>query len=218
MISASCRLRLMPETYYVSVSIFDRYLALKKVAKFRLKLLACACIMVASKYEDIYPPELRDITRLLDSKCPSYTRHEVIDMESSILEVLSFDFTAPTPLFFLERFGKLTNMEEKASFIAQYLLCISSCDSNMITMSSSQLAAGAFWIAQKTLRGIVTWDSSLLRASGGLSEQDAKEVAMKMKNSLDVVLEDLKLVNARKKFANMKYYEVSKLEDLVFPA
>jgi hypothetical protein len=44
--------------------------------------------MVASKYEDIYPPELEELSYLCDN---AYTKEEILKMESFILSSLNFD-------------------------------------------------------------------------------------------------------------------------------
>jgi cyclin B len=61
-------------------------------------------LLIASKYEEIYPPEMKDFVFITDK---AYTKQDVIQMEYTILSTLSFDVTFPTPLRFLERFSKL---------------------------------------------------------------------------------------------------------------
>lgn len=58
-------------------------------------------MMVACKYEEIYPPELKDFVYVT---ARAYTKEDVLQMEFRILSVLSFDITFPTALRFLERF------------------------------------------------------------------------------------------------------------------
>jgi hypothetical protein len=60
-----------------------------------------AAMMVACKYEEIYPPELKDFVYVT---ARAYTKEDVLQMEFRILSVLSFDITFPTALRFLERF------------------------------------------------------------------------------------------------------------------
>jgi cyclin B len=67
-------------------------------------------MLIASKYEEIYAPEVRDFVYITDK---AYTREEILAMESSILSTLDFNICTPSSLRFLERFSKLSNANSK---------------------------------------------------------------------------------------------------------
>ncbi len=92
------KFRLQPETLYVTVSIIDRYLSKIAIKKSQLHLLGVAAILIATKYEEIYPPELKDLLNVSENK---FTKEEVLRLESDILSTLEFDFFAPSLLRFL---------------------------------------------------------------------------------------------------------------------
>jgi hypothetical protein len=69
-------------------------------------MLGVASILIAAKYEEIYPPELKDLLAISENK---FSKEEVLQMEFSILTTLSFDFGVPSALRFLERYRKLSN-------------------------------------------------------------------------------------------------------------
>jgi len=52
------KFRLMPESLYLTVLIVDRYLSIKQIKKSQLHILGLTSILVATKYEEIYPPSL----------------------------------------------------------------------------------------------------------------------------------------------------------------
>jgi len=56
-------------------------------------------LLIAAKYEEIYPPELKDFVFISDR---AYTKQDVLQMEFLMLSTLSFDITFPTPYRFLE--------------------------------------------------------------------------------------------------------------------
>jgi cyclin B len=60
--------------------------------------------LVASKYEEIYPPFVKDFSAITDD---AFTVHQITQMEILLLQTLQFDLTFPTPLRFLERYLKL---------------------------------------------------------------------------------------------------------------
>lgn len=61
-------------------------------------------MLLASKYEEIYSPEIRDFIFICDK---AYTKEEILIQERDILRVLDFDVTAPSAYRFIERFTKL---------------------------------------------------------------------------------------------------------------
>jgi cyclin B len=76
-------------------------------------------MLIASKYEEIYAPEVRDFVYITDK---AYTREEILTMESSILSTLDFNICTPSSLRFLERFSKLSNANTKQFSLARYLI------------------------------------------------------------------------------------------------
>ena len=60
-------------------------------------------MFVASKYEEIYAPELRDFVYITDN---AYTGKQIRDMERHMLAVLNHDLGKPLPLHFLRRNSK----------------------------------------------------------------------------------------------------------------
>lgn len=46
------------------------------------QLIGMACFLVASKFEDIYPPETKELCYLCDN---AYTKEEILKIESEIL-------------------------------------------------------------------------------------------------------------------------------------
>lgn len=100
------KFRLLSETLYITVNIIDRYLAKVPTKKTQLHLLGVGALLVACKYEEIYPPDLKDLLQVSENK---FTKPEALKMESMILSALDFNLTAPTVYRFLERFRKLSN-------------------------------------------------------------------------------------------------------------
>ena len=60
------QLKFTPETLYLTVNIIDRYLAKKEVTRTELQIIGVTALLIASKYEEIYPAELRDLVYLCD--------------------------------------------------------------------------------------------------------------------------------------------------------
>jgi len=65
-----------------------------------------AALLIATKYEEIYPPELKDLLSVSENK---FTKEEVLKLEFDILTTLDFNFFVPSLLRFLQRYRKLSN-------------------------------------------------------------------------------------------------------------
>jgi len=72
----------MSETLYTTVFLIDRYLSLQPIKKNQLHILGVTALLIATKYEEIYPPELKDLLSVSENK---FTRQEVLSMELDML-------------------------------------------------------------------------------------------------------------------------------------
>ena len=55
-------------------------------------------MLIANKYEEIYPPELRDLLQVCEGK---FTRQHLLAMEIEVLNVRQFEIQAPSAYRFL---------------------------------------------------------------------------------------------------------------------
>ena len=63
-------------------------------------------MLIASKYEEIWAPEVRDFVYISDK---AYTREQILGMEKLMLNTLQFNLTLPTTHNFLARFMQAAN-------------------------------------------------------------------------------------------------------------
>ena len=66
-------------------------------------------MMIAGKYEEIYPPGVADYVYITDH---AYTKEELLDMECDILNKLQFGIHFTSAYRFLERFMHLKASKE----------------------------------------------------------------------------------------------------------
>ena len=102
LIDVHLKFKLLPETMFITVSIIDRFLEKVNVSKSKLQLVGVTALMIASKYEEIYPPEVKDYVYITDR---AYNKAEILNMEFNILSTLSFDVTFPTSYRFVEKYS-----------------------------------------------------------------------------------------------------------------
>lgn len=54
------KFKLLPETLFIAINLVDRYMNLHKVEKEQVQLIGVTAMLIASKYEEIYPPSVKD--------------------------------------------------------------------------------------------------------------------------------------------------------------
>ena len=97
-IEVHLRFKLKPETLFLTVNIIDRYLEKTQIMRTRLQLVAVAALLLATKYEEIHVPELRDFVFITDN---AYSKKEILEMEKSILITLEFSLNIHSSYRFL---------------------------------------------------------------------------------------------------------------------
>lgn len=162
--------KLHRETLFLAVNYIDRFLSQMSVLRGRLQLVGAASMFLAAKYEEIYPPDVKEFVYITDD---TYTQEQVLKMETLILKVLSFDVAAPTINIFAERFLKLLGFtdQDKAYNLAMYLVELSMLDAETYhRFQASEIAASAVCLACHTL-GLEAWSSKMAESSGYTMEQ-----------------------------------------------
>ena len=61
-----------------------RFLSLMSVQRSKLQLVGTAAMFIASKYEEIYPPDVSEFVYITDD---TYTKRQVLRMEHLVLKV-----------------------------------------------------------------------------------------------------------------------------------
>lgn len=135
-------------TLFLTQNLIDRYLDQYAVARDKLQLVGVTAMLVASKYEEIYPPEINDFILITDR---AYTRDEILDMEILMLNRLSFHITVPTSFMFLNRYLAVDDAEEKSlrSDIAHFILQLTLPEYSTLKYSPSRIAASTLYLTNR---------------------------------------------------------------------
>jgi len=159
LIEVHLKFKLVPDTLYLTINLIDRYLERMEVSRPKLQLVGVTCLLIASKYEEIFAPEVRDLVYICDR---AYTRQDIIEMEEKILKTLEYQITVPSAHMFLVRFLKAGHADKKIVQLSCYLLDGTLQSYNLLQYLPSQLAAAAVFIARRTC-GRNAWSPTLLR-------------------------------------------------------
>lgn len=133
------------DTYHMTVSIIDRYLQLiTDTPKKELQLVGVTAMFIASKYEELFPPEISDFAYITDD---TYKKKQILEMERQIVKVLNFHLGKPLPTHFLRRFSKAAKAADKNHLVAKYLIELASIDYGTAHFKPSEIAAAALYIS-----------------------------------------------------------------------
>jgi cyclin B len=167
LVEVHLKFKLVPETLYLTVNLIDRYLSVKEVECHTLQLVGVSCLRIASKYEEIYPPDDRKLVYVCDG---AYSRNEILEMEDGILKALDYRITAPSAHAFVVRDLKAAHADKRMVQHAHYVLDGTLQSYGLLRYLPSQLAAGAILIARKAA-GRNPWSPTLLHYTGYAEEE-----------------------------------------------
>ena len=124
LIEVHLKFKLLPETLFLTINFIDRYLQKNQTTRDKLQLIAVSSLLIACKYEEIYPPEISSFVYITDN---AYKQEDILNYELKILYSLDYDITYPTPLRYLEiLIVKLGLIDDDIFFYKmQYLLELS---------------------------------------------------------------------------------------------
>ena len=198
LVEVHLKFKLVPETLYLTVNIIDRYLTVSKTTRPKLQLIGVTALLIASKYEEIYPPELRDLVYICDR---AYSKQEILQTEEQILKVLEYRITIPSAHAFLVRFLKAAHADKKMVQVSCYILDNTLQSYDLLRFKPSELAGAAVYLARKAA-GRNAWSPTLLKYAG-YCEEEIEPVAKEVVRERDFQSKDLKAVN--KKYSSSRY-------------
>merc|ERR1719357_1414733 len=102
--------KLQNETLYLAVNYIDRFLSSMSVQRAKLQLVGTAAMFIASKYEEIYPPDVGEFVYITDD---TYNKRQVLRMEHLVLKVLEFELGSPTMHLFASKMSAMAGSCER---------------------------------------------------------------------------------------------------------
>ncbi|KAJ8735480.1 hypothetical protein PYW07_007100 [Mythimna separata] len=204
---------LLLETFHLTVGIIDRYLQeVPNVQKNELQLIGVTAMFIASKYEEIYAPDVADFVYVTDN---AYTQQDVFRCERDILTKLNFCLARPIPLQFLRRYVKAAGGTSRNHHLAKYFVDLCLIEYTMAHYRPSELAAAAvctslYLLSRKKLEDV--WTPTLQYYSG-YSLEHIKPIIEKIARIISNV-DNCKYKSVFKKYSDPSLAKVSCLPEL----
>lgn len=108
------------QTFYLAISMLDRYFELVKVQDDdHYDLIALTSLFTAAKYEEMTFPTVNDFVYLSDSR---FDKEKFLNTELLMLETLGWRLNHVSPMSFLDQVAKGLNLDANTYFFAQLLI------------------------------------------------------------------------------------------------
>ncbi|XP_028993740.1 G2/mitotic-specific cyclin-B3 isoform X2 [Betta splendens] len=193
------------ETLYLAVKMTDHYLSQTPIHREMLQLVGSTTMLIASKFEERSPPCVDDFLYICDD---AYKKEELISMEASILQTLSFDINIPIPYRFLRRYAKCVSAGIDTLTLARYYCEMSLLEMELVVQRGSLVASACLLMALVT-KDLGGW-SPILQFHSGYQVSDVAPVARKLYSMLCTPPDD-KLKAIRNKYSHKVFFEVATL-------
>ncbi|CAL1379631.1 unnamed protein product [Linum trigynum] len=204
--------KLVSDTIYLSVSYLDRYLSSECVGRNKLQLLGVSCMLIASKYEDLNPPRVEDFCYITDN---TYTKKEVLDMETDVLKCLKFDTRSPTAKTFLRILTRAAQDKDSSNdgdirldYLSSYLCELSLLEYACVRFLPSVVAASAVFLSRFIIHPEQHPWSSSLQLNSGYDPADLKDCVFAI-HGFAVNIKGSYLRGVRDKFTQHKFKHVA---------
>ena len=83
----------------------------------KFQLVGVAALLIASKFEEIYPPEVDEFVRMTDN---AFSRSEVLATEAQMLRVLDYQLVVPTCYHFMVKYFETAKAPQRARHLASF--------------------------------------------------------------------------------------------------
>jgi len=205
LVEVHLKFKLRDETLFLTVNIIDRYLSCVVITRDKLQLVGVTALLISSKFEEIYFPELKEFVDITDK---TYTKEQILEMEGRILHKLNFELNATSSLKFLDRYTRVHNLDLESEIYmkARYLLELVLIEYGMVQYPPSKIAVSALCVACK-LSEAIDWSSNLEKAC----QYNRGEIISCMKDMVLLLHRNkrMMLYAVKNKFSLEKYGKVS---------
>jgi len=202
------KFNLLQETLYLTVYTIDRYLDKEQVKRSDLQLVGVTAMLLASKYEEMYAPEVADFVYITDN---AYSKDKIKIMEQKMMKTLGYNFSNPLCLQFLRRNSKAGEVNAIKHTLAKFLMELSLISYKLSRKYPSEIAAAALYLSIKLVDSSV-WTPTLEHYSG-YSEDEILPIVGELA-SLAMSMEASKFEAVKIKYAASKLLKVSRMPEL----
>ena len=172
---------------------------------YRLQVIGAACLLVAAKIEEIYPPKVRELKKMVDGA----DAQEICTAERAVLTALKFQVSVPTVFHFMKRYLKASEADLKLKALTMYIVETALHDVKIVDFKPSILAAAAIRLGL-TMCGLPQWTATLQKETEYTPEM-LTDCVGQLTRLLHMAATDDTMHAVHSKFSNSKFLEVAKI-------
>ena len=144
------------DTYALTIHLIDLALSREAgVKRSQFQLLGCACLLIASKLEELQPPLVADLVYRSDY---CFDNEELINYEQRMMGVFELRPSLPTRYSFTKRYCLAAGCSAKEESLAIYLTELSLYEVEFCALNMSKVAAAAVHLTLQILRPRGTYE------------------------------------------------------------
>lgn len=216
------KFKLQTATLWLAINILDRYLETTVIVRSKLQLIGVTALLIACKFEEIYPPEVRDCVYITDY---AYEREEVLQTESDILLKLNYQLLVPTGYHFMARYLNCIRASERTRTLAGYYSERNLQEIDTLLYKPHMFAASCICAALTQqaqdlddCNSPPVWNRTLEEESGLKLEDiiECTKTLVKHVSEEPQTTSKRKLIAAKKKYSAEKYQNASSLPLPIF--
>ena len=183
-------------TTFLCVQTMDRFFCKEKINHYYFVLLCICCLVISSKFNEIYYPAYKDIIYIF-GKGYNYTVSQALQMESLILKSLDYNLFPVFPMCYFEIIAQKTNLSDTEYHLGNLMLDLIQFDFCLYPIKNSILAQTVFGKVLNLTRGRNFDSINILKAI--FPEQNFKpdsDIINIMKKTSTIINELLRNLNS----------------------
>lgn len=122
------------------------------------QLLGVSALLIATKYEEIWPIEVKELIIMSDNSC---SKEKILQMEQDILTELDFNIDFVSSHSLLNRFVQISKVDKLTSDLAEYLLELTLLDATCVHTEPAYIALATLYLARRVLKHQNPWNTEI---------------------------------------------------------
>ena len=140
----SNEMMLKRQTFYLAISLIDRYFELVKLQNDdHYDLICLTSLFTAAKYEEMTFPTVNDFVYLSSNR---FSKEKFLETEILILETVGWRLNHVNPMTFLDQVAKGLNIDSKTYFLGQLLVELAIYKGESLKYKNSLLGSASLLI------------------------------------------------------------------------
>ena len=139
-------------TTFLCVQTMDRFFCKEKINHYYYVLLCICCLVISSKFNEIYYPAYKDIIYLFGKEY-KYTVSQALQMELLILKTINYNLFPVFPMCFFEIIAQKMQLTDTEYYLGNLMLDLIQFDFCLYPIKNSILAQTVFGKVLNLTRG-----------------------------------------------------------------